>query len=113
MTHDTSPDHPNFPTHITATIDYDEEAEANCDYDPEEGVMHDYIKAIYSQLQAETNRKKPVADKWLLKYLKGRIFLFLAEDAPSLCKLLKIPPFSEPSYYKILKCGYLINNGTC
>ena len=72
--------------------------------------MHDYTKAIHSQLQAETNRKKPVADKWLLKYLKGRIFLLLAEDAPSLCKLLKIP-FSEPSYYKILKCGYLMNNG--
>ena len=38
MTHDASPDHPNCPTHITATIEYDEEAEANCDYeDPEEG----------------------------------------------------------------------------
>ena len=73
MMHDAPPDHPNSP--ITATIDYDEEAEANCDYDPEEGVMHDYTKVIHSQLQAETNRKKPVADKWMLKYLKGRIFV--------------------------------------
>lgn len=75
MTHDASLDHPNFPTHITATINYDEEAEANCDYDPEEGVMNDYTKTIHSQLQAETNRKKPVANNWMLKYLNGRIFV--------------------------------------
>ena len=87
LMHDASPDHPNYPTHITATIDYDEEAEANCDYDPEEGVMHDYTKAIHSQLQAETNRKKPVADKWMLKYLKGRIFVVVGRGCSIIMQL--------------------------
>ena len=83
MTHDASPDHPNCPTHITATIDYEWwwgwgqlwlwGSRRGV------GVMHDYTKAIHSQLHAETNRKKPVADKWMLKYLKGRIFVVVGK----------------------------------
>ena len=84
---------------IIATLDYDNNEETTNDCN--KGVMHDYVKAIHTQLQAETNTKK-IVDKWLLKYLRNKDFWIKSDFAQTLCKLLKIS-FSEPSYYKDVK----------